>query len=144
MGLSDAIRTCIKNAWEDGYPLLLGTSGENGPNISPKGSMLLFDDDHLAYWERSKRTALENLQHDKRVIVFYNNMKAQLDGKLESGFLRFYGTAELHESGAVREAIFARLSEREATHVGADVGIGVLITIDRAEDVRGRDLRKPA
>jgi hypothetical protein len=106
--------------------------------------MLLFDDDHLAYWERSKRSALENLQHDKRVIVFYNNMKAQLDGKLESGFLRFYGTAELHESGAVREAIFARLSEREATHVGADVGIGVLIKIDRAEDVRGRDLRKPA
>jgi hypothetical protein len=36
------------------------------------------------------------------------------------------------------------LSEREATHVGADVGIGVLIKIDRAEDVRGRDLRKPA
>ena len=143
-GLSDVIRNCIKNAWEDGYPLLLGTCGENGPNFSPKGSMLLFDDDHLAYWERSKRSALENLQHDKRVIVFYNNMKAQLDGKLESGFLRFYGTAELHESGAVREAIFARLSEREATHVGADVGIGVLIKIDRAEDVRGRDLRKPA
>jgi hypothetical protein len=144
MGFSDVVRTFLKNAFDDGCPMLLGTSGENGPNISPKGSMFLFDDDHLAYWERSKRSALENLQHDKRVVVFYNNMKAQLDGKLDSGFLRFFGVAELHESGGVHDAIFARLTEREATHAGADVGIGVLIKIDRAEDVRGRDLRKPA
>ena len=140
MGFSDLIRNCINNAWEDGYPCLLGTTGDDGPNISPKGSMLLFDDQHLAYWERSKHTALENLRGDKRVIVFYNNMKAQLDGRMESGFLRFYGVAELHEDGPIRDAIFARLSEREATHVGADTGIGVLITISRAADVRGKSL----
>ena len=93
MSFSDVIRTCINNAWDDGYPCLLGTAGENGPNISPKGSMFLFDEQHLAYWERSKLQALENLRHDKRVIVFYNNMKAQREGLLESGFLRFYGVA---------------------------------------------------
>jgi hypothetical protein len=140
MSFSDVIRKHINNAWDDGYPCLLGTAGENGPNISPKGSMLLFDDQHLAYWERSKHQALENLKLDKRVIVFYGNMKAQRDGLLESGFLRFYGVAELHESGPVRDAIFARLSEREATHVGADTGIGVLITITKALDVRGKPL----
>jgi hypothetical protein len=140
MPLSDVMKQLINNAWNDGYPCLLGTAGPNGPNISPKGSMLLFDDEHLAYWERSKRAALENLQHDKRVIVFYGNMQAQRDKVLESGFLRFYGTAELHESGPVREAIFARLSEREATHDGADVGIGVLIKIEKAADVRGKPL----
>jgi hypothetical protein len=142
VSFSETVRNCINNAWEDGYPCLLGTAGPDGPNISPKGSMLLFDDDHLAYWERSKHQALENLRHDKRVIVFYNNMKAQLEGRLESGFLRFYGVAELHEEGPVRDAIFARLSRREATHVGADTGIGVLITIDRALDVRGKSLRE--
>ncbi len=140
VGLSDRIRNYINNAWDDGYPCLLGTAGEGGPNISPKGSMFLFDDQHLAYWERSKNKALENLRHDQRVIVFYSNMKAQRDGLLESGFLRFYGTAELHESGPVHDAIFARLNEREATHVGADTGIGVLITIERALDVRGKPL----
>jgi len=140
MSLSETIRTLINNAWDDGYPCLLGTSGPNGPNISPKGSMLLFDDQHLAYWERSKLQARENLKHDKRVIVFYGNFKAQRDGVLSSGFLRFYGTAELHESGPVRDAIFARLSKREATHDGADTGIGVMITIERAVDVRGTPL----
>ena len=140
MSFSDLVRKSINNAWEDGYPCLLGTAGPDGPNISPKGSMMLFDDQHLAYWERSKLQALENLRHDKRVIVFYNNMKAQLDGRMESGFLRFYGVAELHEDGPIHDAIFARLSKREATHVGADTGIGVLITIDRALDVRGKPL----
>ena len=140
MAISERIRTFIDNALVDGYPCLLGTTGDDGPNISPKSSMLVFDDQHLAYWERSKRQALENLQHDKRVIVFYNNMKAQIEKRLESGFLRFYGVAELHESGPVHDAIFARLTEREQTHVGADTGIGVLITIDRAVDVRGNPI----
>jgi hypothetical protein len=70
----------------------------------------------------------------------YANFKAQRDGALESGFLRFYGTAELHESGPVREAIFAKLSTREQTHDGADTGIGVLIRIERAQDVRGKSI----
>src|SRR5215470_17901167 len=132
MPISQKIRDLIYNAWSDGAPCLVATAGPNGPNISVKGSMLVFDDDHLAYWERSKRQALDNLGHDKRVIVIYANFKAQRDGVLDSGFLRFYGTAELHEAGPMREAIFQRLNKREQEHVGADKGIGVLIKIDRA------------
>jgi uncharacterized protein len=140
MSISQKIRTLIDNAWVDGYPCLLATAGPDGPNISPKGSMLVYDDDHLAYWERSKKQALTNLGADLRVCVMYPNFKAQRDGVLESGFLRFYGTAELHESGPVREAIFKRLNKREQEHDGADKGIGVLIRISRAADVRGKPL----
>jgi hypothetical protein len=140
MKLSETIQKLINNAWNDGHVCLVGTVGPDGPNISPKGSLFFFDDNHLAYWERSKKQALENLQHDRRVIVVYSNMQAQKDRVLESGILRFYGVAELHESGPMREAIFARLSEREATHDGADTGIGVLIKVSRAQDVRGKEL----
>lgn len=84
--------------------------------------MVVFDDEHLAYWERSKKQALQNLSHDKRVCIIYDNFAAQRTGTLESGFLRFYGTAELHESGPVRDAIFNLLLPREQTHVGADTG----------------------
>ncbi len=140
MPISEKIRTLVDNAWVDGFPCLLATAGPDGPNISPKGSMLVYDDDHLAYWERSKKQALANLGHDTRVVVIYANMKAQRDNVLESGFLRFYGTAELHEAGPMREKIFQRLTKREQEHAGADVGIGVLIKIDRAADVRGKPL----
>lgn len=61
MPLSDTIKTLLRNASDDGYPCMLATDGPAGPNISVKGSLLVFDDTHLAWWERSKRTALENL-----------------------------------------------------------------------------------
>jgi hypothetical protein len=140
MPISDKIRALIDNAWADGYPCLLATAGPDGPNIAPKGSMLVYDDDHLAYWERSKKQSLANLGGDRRVCVVYPNLKAQRDGVLESGFLRFYGTAELHESGVLREAIFKRLSKREQDHADAGKGIGVLIKISRAADARGKPL----
>ena len=102
--------------------------------------MIVFDDEHLAYWERSKCAVLDNLGLEKRVCVMYANFKAQRDGILDSGFLRFFGTVELHESGPIREAIFAKLLPREQTHVGAEAGIGVLIRIEKAIDVRGKPL----
>jgi hypothetical protein len=137
MALSQQIKDLINNAWPDGYVCMLATVGKDGPNISPKGSMIVFDDQHLAYWERSKRKALENVQHDKRVVVMYANFKAQREGLLPSGFLRFWGTVEMHEAGPIHDAIFAKLPKREQEHVGADTGIGMLISIARAEDVRG-------
>jgi hypothetical protein len=140
MPLSAQIKSLILSAWDDGYPCLLATSGREGPNITPKGSMIVFDDAHLAYWERSKRAVLENLSHDKRVCVMYANFKAQRDGILESGFLRFFGTVEMHESGPMREAIFAKLLPREQTHAGAEAGIGVLIRIEKAIDIRGKSI----
>ena len=140
MAISDKIRALIDNAWVDGCPCMLATTGADGPNISPKGSMLVFDDQHLAYWERSKKKALENLGTDKRVVVMYANFKAQREGVLESGFLRFWGTAELHEAGSVHDAIFARLTSREQEHVGADTGIVVLIHLARAADLRGQSI----
>jgi uncharacterized protein len=140
MPLSEKIKNHINKAWDDGYPCLVATSGPDGPNISPKGSMLVFDEQHLAYWERSKKKALENVGHDRRVCMMYSNFKAQRDGSMEVGFLRFWGTAELYDSGPVRDAIFARLSKREQEHVGADTGIGVLVKIDRAADIHGKSL----
>jgi hypothetical protein len=69
----------------------------------------------------------------------YANFKTQR-GVLESGFLRFFGSVELHESGPVREAIFAELLPREQTHVGAEASIGVLMKIDKAIDIRSNPI----
>ena len=140
MAISQKIKELINNAWTDGYVCLLATVGPDGPNISPKGSMIVFDDQHLAYWERSKKKALENLRHDQRVVMMYSNFKAQRDGVLPNGFLRFWGTVEFHESGPIHDAIFSKISKREQEHVGADTGIGILIKIERAADLHGTSL----
>ncbi len=140
MPLPAAIAALVASAWDDGYPLMLAVNGPDGPVMGPKGSMIVFDGDHLAFLERTRGAILDCLRRDPRVCVMYVNMKAQRDGKMESGFLRFFGTAELHESGPVREAIFAKLLPREQTHAGADKGIGVLIKITSAADIRGKPL----
>jgi hypothetical protein len=140
MPLSDTIKALIATAWDDGCPLLVATAGPDGPNLGPKGSLIVYDDAHLAYWERTKGALLDNLRREPRVCVMYANFKAQREGRLESGFLRFYGTAELYESGPLREAIFGKLNKREQQHAGADNGIGVLIRITKAADVRGKSL----
>ena len=114
MAFSQKIRDFIHNAWADDHVCLVGTVGADGPNISPKGSMIVFDDEHLAYWERSKRKALDNLKQDPRVVVVYSNMKAFREKTLQSAVLRFYGTATVHESGPVKDAIFAKASAARA------------------------------
>ena len=138
MPLTDTLKSLIRNAWDDGYPCLVATTGPLGPNIAPKGSMVVYDDQHLAWWERSKKGVLENLGHDRRVCIMYANFKAQRDGVLDSGFIRFFGSVELHESGPVHDKIFSMLLPREQTHVGADTGIGALVRIEKALDARGK------
>ena len=144
MPISEKLKVLIRLAWDDGAPCLLATAGPNGPEHLAQGQhdRVRRQGCHLppAIGSDRRRQALENLGHDKRVAVIYANFKAQRDGVLDLGFLRFYGTAELHDSGPVREAIFKLLLPREQTHVGADTGIGVLIKIERAADVRGKPL----
>ncbi len=140
MPLSDTIKTLIRNAWDDGHPCLVATVGPLGPNITPKGSMIVYDDAHLAWWERSKKGAYDNLTHDNRVCIIYANFQAQRDKVLESGFLRFYGKVELIESGPVHAKIFSMLVPREQTHVGADTGVAAVARIEKAIDARGKDL----
>lgn len=140
MPLSDQIKSLIRSAWDDGYPLIVATAGPDGPVMGPKGSMIVYDDNNLAYWERTRGKILDAVRQEPRVCILYANFKAQRDGVIESGFLRFFGTAELHESGPVRDKIFSLLLPREQTHAGADKGIGVLVKITSAADIRGKPI----
>ena len=83
--------------------------------------MIIYDNEHLAWWERSKKGVLENRGHDWRVCIMYANFKAQHDGVLDSGFI-FFSRVELIESGPVHRKIFSMLLPREQTQGGADTG----------------------
>ena len=81
MPLSDTIKKLINNAWDDGYPCLLATAGKDGPNISVKGSMIVFDDKHLAYWERSKKKSLtRTTSASANALMFPSNRACRSSG----------------------------------------------------------------
>ena len=52
--IDDELRALIDNALDDRCPISIGTVSADGePQISMKGSVLVFDRETLAYWERA-------------------------------------------------------------------------------------------
>ncbi|MBS34216.1 MAG: hypothetical protein CMO68_07410 [Verrucomicrobiales bacterium] len=94
------------------------------PQLSLKGSVMVYESETLAYWERAKRTALENVSDNPKVTIVYNNMK---DRKR----WRFYGTAALHESGAIRDDVMSRTVQAELDRDPERTGVAVLVKVDR-------------
>jgi hypothetical protein len=137
----DAIRRLIDNAMADGVPCLLGTvDGKGRPQIGPKGSVMVYDDAALAYWERGKQSAFYNIQTNPYVVVYYRNGAA--GDVLPGGAVRFHGKAELYEDGPVRENVMARTIQGELDRDPERRGVAVLIQVDRIEDLGGNILQQ--
>ncbi len=119
-------------ALAEGRPCVLATVGEDGrPDIGPKGSMLVLDEQRLAYWERTRGGHLENLRRSPHVAVLF------LD--LEHGtYIRFFGRAELHEDGPLREQVMQRVVKPELDYDPERKGIAVVIEVERVHEPFGR------
>ncbi len=130
----------INGALADGTPCLLGTVSDDGhPQISPKGSMLVHDAGTLAYWERSKRTALANIQGNQQVVIYYRNPE-KAEQLPQGACLRFYGTCRVVEDGPEREAVMGKVVQRELDADKGRTGVAVIIGVDRITNLRGEDL----
>jgi len=109
--------------------------------VSPRGSTMVFDDEHLAFWERSKGTTTANLKDGTKVTVFFRKPQLRESGVLpKGGIARFYGVATLHKSGAVYEEIWNRVIQPEKDRDPEKKGFGVLVKVERAEDLEGVSL----
>ena len=61
--LTDEMKTALNSALADKVPCLLATASALGmPGIGYRGSVMAYDGQSLAYWERSKRGGLSNIQ----------------------------------------------------------------------------------
>jgi len=121
---------------------LVATVLPNGfAQVSPRGSTMVFDDEHLALWERGKGSTNANLKDGTKVTVFLRKTQLRESGLLpKGGIARFYGTAKIHKSGPVYEEVWTRLIPPEKERDPDKKGFGVLITVERAEDLDGRPL----
>jgi len=109
--------------------------------VSPRGSTMVFDDEHLALWERGKGSTNANLKDGTKVTVFLRKPQLRESGVLPKGGLaRFYGTAEIHKSGAAYEEVWKRLVQPEKDRDPDKKGFAVLIKVARAEDLDGQPL----
>jgi predicted pyridoxine 5'-phosphate oxidase superfamily flavin-nucleotide-binding protein len=69
-------------------------SPDGSPNVSPKGSLTVWDDDHLAFADIASPQTVKNLKQNPRLEI---NAVDQISRR---GF-RFKGTADILEAGPV-------------------------------------------
>jgi Pyridoxamine 5'-phosphate oxidase len=121
---------------------LVGTVLPNGfAQVTPRGSTMVLDDQHLALWERGKGSTNANLANGTKVTVFLRKPALRESGLLpKGGIARFYGTAEIHRSGPIYEEIWTRLVQPEKDRDPEKKGFGVRIKVERAEDLDGQPL----
>ena len=120
----------------DGWDCTIGTVDKNGqPQLSLKGSVMVYDSETLAYWERAKRTALENVVENPKITVLYNNMTDRIRW-------RFYGMAAVHESGFIREDVMSSIVDAELERDPERLGVAVLIKVKRISELSGTLLQE--
>ena len=121
---------------------LVGTVQPNGfAQISPRGSTMVYDDEHLALWERGKGSTNAMLKDGARVTVYLRKPQLREAGVLpKGGIARFYGVAQVVKSGAAYEEVWKRLVQPEKERDPDKKGFAVLIKVERAEDLDGQPL----
>jgi hypothetical protein len=102
---------------------------------------MVFDDDHFALWERGRGSTNASLADGTKVTIFIRNPSLREAGLLPlGGIARFYGTAQIYKSGPIYEEIWKRLVEPEKKSDPEKKGFGVLIKVERSEDLSGTPL----
>jgi uncharacterized protein len=102
-------------------------SPDGTPNLSPKGTTAVWDDDHILFADIASPGTVENLRANPAIEI---NLVDQVTRK---GY-RFKGTAELVSDGPVVDAMMAVYGEND--HVGHDLSERiralVLVRVERA------------
>jgi hypothetical protein len=132
------LQSHINTAFPD-HVCLVGTALPNGfAQITPRGSTMVYDDEHIALWERGRGSTNASLHDGTKVTVYFRKPQLRSEGILpKGGIARFYGTARLHHSGAAYDEVWRRLVQPEKDRDPDKKGFAVLIRIERAEDLDG-------
>lgn len=137
INLTEEMTQALENALTDRSPCLVATSSAEGvPDVSYRGSVMAFDNEHLAFWERVKGETLNNLLENPRICVFYANAQTRQNW-------RFYGTTEVFKDGPLREQIMERVNKFELAQDPEHTGYAIYIRVDRVrarnETIMARD-----
>jgi hypothetical protein len=98
------------------------------PNLSPKGTTTVWDDDHLVFADICSPGTVSNLRANPSVEI---NVVDQL---VRKGY-RFKGTASVHTDGDVFERGVAFYEQRGTVRARERIRSIVIVAVERAEAV---------
>jgi hypothetical protein len=131
----------INGAFPDNVCLLGSVLANGYAQVTPRGGIMVYDDSHLASWERGKGQSAAAMADGTKLTVYFRKPQLRADGVLpKGGIARFYGTAKIHHSGPAYDEVWRRLVQPEKDRDPDKKGYAVLIEIERAEDLEGLPL----
>ena len=135
------LQSHIDTAFPEHVCLVGSVMPDGYAQITPRGSTMVYDDEHLALWERGRGSTNANLADGTKVTVFFRKPALRADGSLPNGGIaRFYGTTKAYKSGEVYDEVWRRLVQPEKDRDPEKKGYAVLIKVERAEDLAGKPL----
>ncbi len=136
IAMTDEMRDLVDNAMEYRTPCIVGTvDPEGGPHVGFRGSVMVFDDEHLAWWERTMRGEASYLQSNPKVVVLLRNPEKRVGWK-------FYGSAVFYRDGPLREQVMARTPQVELDRDAERKGFAVLIKVDLITTLGGQSIQE--
>jgi Pyridoxamine 5'-phosphate oxidase len=102
---------------------VIATANGSDVDLAMKGSFMVWDKDHLAYWERSLNETLAAIRANPRVAVLVRPKGAPP--------MRMYGEAHVVDDASQREAVYQRVIPEERGRDPEKKGLAVLIRVDR-------------
>src|SRR3954468_7505029 len=140
--ITPVMKDLLDKALADGTPCLIGTASKDGhPQISPKGSVAVYDDGTLCYWERSHRSSQARLGENPYVVFYYRN-PARTENPYPGACIRFHGKARLVTSGPERDKAWSLTNAPEQSKDPDKKGAAVLIDLDLVEQLNGAVIMK--
>jgi len=104
---------------------VVATANGEWPDVALKGSLMIWDVDHVAWWERGRAETEAAVRANPRVAVMVRNSTR------DRRTLRFYGEARIVDDPALRERVWERVVQVEKDTDPEKNGVAVLVRIDR-------------
>ena len=123
--LTDEMREAFATSITTGAVPLVATASTDGiPDMAFKASIMVWDADHVAFWERAHGMTLRSMQENPNVCLLYRNAATRQAWKM-------WGVAQLLSDGDIRQAIMDKTIQIELDRDPDRKGIAVLIRIDK-------------
>ncbi|OAI44519.1 hypothetical protein AYO38_00025 [bacterium SCGC AG-212-C10] len=129
IALTDAMRDALAEVFTTRAFAMIATASKDGvPDMTFKGSMMVWDGEHLAYWERALGTTLRNMQENPNVCVMLTNFTNRT-------FYKWWGVAECLGEGELRQQVMDRTVAAELDRDPERRGYAIVIRVDKVSEL---------
>ncbi len=138
--LTDEMRRLINQARANETPCMMATSSPEGvPNAGFRGTMMVLDEESLAYRERGPLSEVQKLEENPRVVVLFRHPGQ--NGGQDVGW-KFRCTAAVYRDGPLFQRVMDRLVAEGLLRDADGSGTAVVLRVDQILSLYGEVLQE--